>query len=136
MDAEDAIEGEAFEALNVPAMLELARVFQHVPENTMLADGPVLIVGDMTGDTTDVATKGGRDEAIDLTIQAVVEAEERRPLFAIKKLLLDLLHNHQAVRSGWQLAFYFVGSDGFLDPETAQAYVGNYRFKVFALVAS
>jgi hypothetical protein len=136
MDAEDAIEAEAYAVLDVTELQALARVFQHVPENTKLSDGPVVIIADMSGDGEALATKGGSDEVGELNIQAVVEAEERKPLRAIKQKVKGLLHNHVADRGGWRLTFLYLGSDGFLDPETARAYVGNFRFRVFAFAAS
>jgi hypothetical protein len=109
-------------------MRELGRVFQHVPENTMLSDGPVVIVGDMVSDTEGVATKGGSDEGVELTIQAVVEAEERKPLRrSRRRSRSSCTITRRRAADGTRLLF--TGSDGFLDPETAQAYVGNFRFR-------
>lgn len=131
MEAEDAVEGAAFEALNVPAVTELADVFQHVPTDTTVPPGRgIAIIGDMTGE--DLGIKGAGAERISLTIAVVVEAEERRPLRAIKEAVKAQLHGLQVVRNGWQLAFSYVDGDGFLDPEEGKAYVGNYRFTVLA----
>lgn len=128
MDAEDVIEADAFDALNVAAVTDLAAVFQHVPEDT---NPPVLIIGDM--DSEPIVTKGGSDQRVALTIAAVVLAEERRPLRALKAVVLAALDGRQVSRDGWQLAYNFTGADGFLDPETGEAYAGNFRFSVMAL---
>ncbi len=128
MDAEDVIEADAFEALNVPAVTVLASVFQHVPEDTA---PPVLIIGDMESEP--IATKGADHQRVALTIAAVVLAEERRPIRALKKAVKDALQDRQVSRDGWQLEYTFTGADGFLDPETGEAYAGNFRFSVLAL---
>jgi hypothetical protein len=133
VDAADVVEAEAYATLNAAALTNQARLFQHVPENTKLEEGAVVIVGDM--DSESIATKGGADQSFSLTIVAVVEAEERKPLRAIRATVIELLHEHQVVRDGWQLLFVFTGDDGFLDPETGQAYVGNFRFTVLAFAS-
>lgn len=131
MDAEDAVEAEAYAVLNVPAVIALAKVFQHVPEDT---EPPVLIIGDM--DSEPIETKGGRDQKVTLILATVMDAEERRPIRALKAKIIELLHGHQATRGGWLMEFTFIGSDGFRDPETATAYVGNFRFTVLALAGA
>lgn len=128
MDAEDVIEADAFEALDVPAVTVLATVFQHVPEDTA---PPVLIIGDMESEP--IPTKGANHQQVALTIAAVVLAEERKPIRALKAVVLAALHNRQVSRDGWQLSYNFTGADGFLDPETGEAYAGNFRFSVLAL---
>jgi hypothetical protein len=127
MDAEDAVEAAAYALLNVQAVTDLAKVYQHVPEN---APPPVLIVGDMTAEA--IESKGGRDAKVALVIVAVIEAEERRPLRALKDAVLAALDGRTVAQGEWQLTFVFKGSDGGLDPETGEAYFGNFNFDVFA----
>lgn len=127
MDAEDAVEAKAYELLNVDAVKALTPVFQHVPQDTK---PPVLIIADM--DSEPIATKGGIDQKIGLNLIAVFEGEERRPLRQLKAVITGLLHQKSFVHEGWQLQFIFVGSDGFLDPESGEAYVENFRFDVLA----
>lgn len=131
MDAEDAVEAEAYEVLNVPAVNKLAKVFQHVPADTA---PPVLIIGDM--DAEPIETKDGRDQKVTLILATVIDAEERRPIRALKAKVIELLHGHQASRGGWLLEFTFAGSDGFRDGEETSAYVGNFRFNVLALTSA
>lgn len=133
MDAEDAVEAAAFEALNVPAVTALAAVFQHVPEDT---PPPVIIIGDMGSDAS-VSAKDDDDERVTLTVTAVVSGEERRPLRAIKRVVKAALHGLTVSKGGWRLQFAFTGSDGSLElsgpPDDQQAYIGNFRFAVIAL---
>lgn len=127
MDAEDAVEASAYEALNVPALTSLAGVYQHVPQDTA---PPVVIIGDMDSDA-DFSDKDGLDERITLTVTAVVTAEQRKPLRAIKKVVKQLLHERTESRGGWTLQFTFLNADGVL--LNAEDYVGNFRFSVLAL---
>jgi hypothetical protein len=133
MDAEDVVEADVHAALNVPALTSQVALFQHVPADYKLEDpgAGLLIIGDM--DSEPIVTKDGRDETVSLVLAAVIVAEERRPIRALKATVLDLLHNRLSDRDGWRLHYTFSGSEGFLDPETGQAYVGNFRFTVIAL---
>lgn len=136
MDAEDVVEAAVFAALSGSAEIaDLADVYQHVPQDTQIEDGRgVLIIGDM--DSEPIATKGGRDEQIGLVIAAAVVAEERRPIRAMKAAVLDVLNNLQVDRDGWRLHFLYVGAEGFLEPDTGEAYAGNFRFTVMAFAAA
>jgi hypothetical protein len=127
MDAEDAVEKEAFERLNVADIVAIAPVYQHVPQDT---PPPVLIIADM--DSEPVETKDGGDERVSLILVAVMPGEERVPLRELKALIKRQLDRHQASRGGWRMQFAFEGSDGFLDGDSAD-YVANFRFSVLAL---
>lgn len=133
MDAEDAIEADVYATLNVPALTNQVQLFQHVPENTSIEDTGLLIIGDMNAEP--IVTKDGRDQTVELVLAAAIKAEERRPIRQLKTTVLDLLHGRQVTGNGWLLQYSFSGSDGFLDPETGEAYVGNFRFTVLALEA-
>jgi hypothetical protein len=133
LTAEDAVEAAAFAALNVSAITTLLPVFQHVPENT---NPPVLIVGSMDSDTNDIATKDGDDEHINITITAVVTAEERRPLRAIKRKVKELLNGHVVNGTDWTICFTYSGADSVLLADNGQDYVGNFHFSALALRAS
>lgn len=129
MDAEDVIEADAFAVLNTPAIVALAPVYQHVPQDVA---PPVTIIGDMDSDG-DFGAKDGRDERVNLSITVLTTGEERRPLRALKALIKAALHDRTVGRDGWTLHYRFVGSDGFLLPEDGETYVGNFRFSVIAL---
>lgn len=142
MDAEDAVEAAAFAALDVPDVQALADVFQHVPQEDdeafqarIDAGKGIVIIGDM--DAEPIATKDGRGDAtVTLTIVAIVHAEERKPVRALKALVLAKLDGQALEQPGWRLNFMFAGSDGFLDPESGEAYVGNFRFTVLAFASA
>jgi hypothetical protein len=51
---------------------------------------------------------------------------------ALKAKVLEKLHGQTIVHDGWSLQFVFATADGFLDPETGEAYAGNFRFTVWA----
>jgi len=129
IDAEDAVELAAFNALNVSSVTSLATVYQHVPEDT---DPPVIIIGDMSSDG-DFGGKDNSDEQIKLTITAVVRTEERRPLREIKAAVKAVLHRLQVVQSGWTLQFVFSSSDSYLATDDGVTYVGNFNFIVLAI---
>lgn len=133
MDAEDVIEADVYDTLNVVELTSQVALFQHVPANYPLEEpgAGVLIIGDM--DSEPIVTKGGRDETVNLTLAAMIVAEERRPIRELKATVKGLLHNRQVTRDGWRLTYFFSGSEGFLEPESGQAYVGNFRFTVLAL---
>src|SRR5262245_6719022 len=99
MDAEDVVEADAYEALNVPAVTNQVALYQHVPENTPIEDKGVLIIGDM--DSEPLATKDGDDEIVTLALAAVIKAEERRPLRELKASVLEILNRRQSTRDGW-----------------------------------
>lgn len=134
--AEDAVEAEAFAALNVKAVTSLAGLFQHVPQGKQL-DNPgdaIVILGDMT--STAIETKDGNDEQGEIVVVSMVVAEERKALRRIQKAIKGILHNHRGLRGEWQVQFMFKDEDGFLDPESGEVYLGNSRFTWFALAAS
>lgn len=136
MDAEDAVEAEAYAALNVPEVIAEAEVFQHVPQDRPLKDpgDAVIVIGDMTSEA--ISTKDGADEQGEIVIFAMIVAEERKALRVLKALIKPRLDKHRADRGGWRIEFTFKDAEGFLEPSSGQVYIGNFRFNWFAFAAS
>jgi hypothetical protein len=135
MDAEDAVEAEAFAVLDVADVKAKAKVFQHVPEDEPLKDpgDAVIVIGDMVSEA--IETKDGSDERGELVIFGMIVAEERKALRELKQLIKPKLHNHRADRGGWRLQFAYKDAEGFLEPTTGKVYIGNFRFTWFAFAA-
>ena len=127
--AKSIIEAATFETLNVPAVTNLAPVYQHVPQNT---EHRVVVIGDIEAEP--FGTKGSDpDRKAILTIGYLYTGEERKPLHAIQEQVETLLDGKQVQRDGWTLSFTYLDDGEARDEERAELYGGISRFTVLAL---
>ena len=127
-DLTTATQDAVFDVLDSPAMTALAKVFQHVPENTQ---PPIVVVGDIT-----VEPVGGKDGGLDrMTISVVTlyRGPKRARLYQMQAKVRDLLEG-QALPPQVGVALSapeFVSSDDEI-LEDGITYLGTQRFALFA----
>jgi hypothetical protein len=124
-DLQQALEKALFDRLT--DQVTLARVFQHVPENT---PPPVVIIADMS-----VSAAGGKSSRLDrfeFDIVSLIKSDERKPLNALQTEVRAALDFWQpAAASGVEIGeIGFVSGDGYLLPDEA-VYYGTQRFACF-----
>lgn len=125
-DAQLAAAEAVYEALSAGGLSYA--VYQHVPENT---NPPVNIIGDMSGEP--LGDKGGTDERIELTINTVIQAEQRKPVLAEQAKILAALDNKALTgATGWTICPEKLASDAVMLPD-GETYLGTLRFTIFAL---
>lgn len=121
--AQDAI----FDALNVPAVTDIAPVFQHVPEDTQ---PPVVIIGAMN--RTAAGAKDSIMDRITIEIVTLYRAPSRRHVFELMAAVRDALEGKALTAIGATLSAPAeeTAEDDLL-PD-GQTYTGVQRFALFA----
>lgn len=134
IEAGDAVEKAAYEALCNPTLLELSPVFQHPPEQLPF---PVTLIGNIEEDADVFASKDDRgDVRATLTIVVGHQGRQRKPITAIERQVKASLDGLQvADRDGWLLSFRFVGKEGVGPGEDGVTYESHLRFEVDCLTS-
>lgn len=128
LDAISATDKAVFARLS--AGITGASVFQHVPQDTPVGAG-LVIIGEMD-DAMPLGSKGDRDREIPLTIIVLTEGEERAPCAAIAAKVEQLLGDATLIVPGWNIRPAFVQSS-VSRAEEFEGYVGLVLFRVMAL---
>jgi len=125
-DLASAVQQALYDALS--AGLTLARVYQHVPENT---PPPVVIIGEDDIDPT-LGGKGERFERHEVRIITVVRGPAKLPLRALQEEVRGTLDGQPISAAGAILSdpVMLTVSDQML--EDGQTYYGEQRFLIFA----
>jgi hypothetical protein len=124
-EAKAVTEAAIFEAL--AASVTSAAVYQDVPQDAPL---PLVVIGDMK--SLPIGARDDVDRRISVIVVAMVEAEERAPLFALQRDIVSALDGRTFLPAGWTLAVTFDDDDAQLG-EDGVTYIGTSAFSVLAL---
>lgn len=126
IDAATAVQLAFYTALNVPAVTDLAPVWQNPPEGT---NPPVVVIGNVS-----LEPIGGKDGGLDratVDVLTFIRQPDQTVLFALQAAVRDQLDGQPVSASGALLSDPVMNSSEIDMMDDGETYMGTQRFETF-----
>lgn len=126
IDAATAVQMAFYTALNVPAVTDLAPVWQNPPEGT---NPPVVVIGNVS-----LEPIGGKDGGLDratVDVLTFIRQPDQTVLFELQAAVRDQLDGQPVSTSGALLSDPVMNSSEIDMMDDGETYMGTQKFETF-----